>query len=101
MATAGPAGVCYDGQSLQASQIRLLTISNVGGVLRLHTTPHNLPGIIDYDAISYVWGTAAVSVRVPCNDGELLITPTAYEMLHHLRSHRSDPSRALWIDAIW
>ncbi|KAJ8111538.1 hypothetical protein OPT61_g5891 [Boeremia exigua] len=100
MVTANAAASCYHGQSLKPSEIRLLTIEEVDGSLRLQAKPHSLLDIIDYDAISYVWGTAAASVKVSCNGGELVITPTAYEMLQNLYLHRPDRSRALWIDAI-
>lgn len=50
----------------------------------------------EFDAVSYVWGTAPTSVSVPCNGSSLLVTPVAYEMAKYLGEY----NRWLWIDAI-
>ncbi|KAH6681623.1 heterokaryon incompatibility protein-domain-containing protein [Halenospora varia] len=90
----------YRGQTLGPKNVRLLTIDSTKGTLHLRAERHELANIVEYDAISYVWGTAEASVRVLCNDGSLQITPRAYEMLEHLHLHRPVPTRLLWIDAI-
>jgi hypothetical protein len=104
-----PQSPYYD-QPLGPGEIRLLTIeSNIETNLqhvfpwlspkvtfRLVTQRHKLDEKPEFDALSYVWGTASASIRVPCNNSSLLVTPTAYEMLEHLRV-RSGP---FWIDAI-
>lgn len=90
----------YRGQTLGPKDIRLLTINSTKGTLHLTVERHELDNIVEYDAISYVWGTAEASMRVLCNNGFLQITPRAYEMLEHLQLHRPVPTRLLWIDAI-
>ncbi|KAH7062951.1 heterokaryon incompatibility protein-domain-containing protein [Paraphoma chrysanthemicola] len=103
----------YAEQSLQPGEIRLLTIdatitannseaiANPGGVtLRLVTKRVSLEEKPKFDAISYVWGTAPASVVVECNGAPLLVTPTAYDMLQHLRLYRPNLYLPVWIDAI-
>lgn len=55
---------------------------------------------LNFDAISYVWGTAPASVPVQCNGATLYITPTAFEMLGYLYFFKPGPERPIWIDAI-
>lgn len=74
----------YRGQTLGPKDVRLLRIDSTKGTLHLRAERHELANIVEYDAISYVWGTAEASVRVLCNDGSLQITPRVYEMLEHL-----------------
>ncbi|KAF2029737.1 hypothetical protein EK21DRAFT_89520 [Setomelanomma holmii] len=69
-------------------------------LLRLVTRRHKLKDNPEFDAISYVWGTAPKPVSVQCNGAPLLITHTAYEMLEHLRLYRPNLKRPIWIDAI-
>jgi hypothetical protein len=92
----------YERQRLKTGEIRLLKIdwNAQEDKLRLETYPVKLSDQPNYDTISYVWGTAPASVEVDCNGGRLSISPTAYEMLLHLRLYRPDVSRPLWIDAI-
>jgi hypothetical protein len=104
-----PQSPYYD-QPLGPGEIRLLTIKSNPETNLQHVFPwlspkvtfclvtqrHKLEENPEFDALSYVWGTASASIRVPCNNGSLLVTPTAYEMLKHLRV-RSGP---FWIDAI-
>jgi hypothetical protein len=68
--------------------------------LKLTTYPVVLSRDLDFDAVSYVWGTAPASVDVDCNGRRLSITPTAYEMLLHLHLYKPEIKRPLWIDAI-
>ncbi|KAH7071040.1 heterokaryon incompatibility protein-domain-containing protein [Paraphoma chrysanthemicola] len=108
----------YVKQPLRLGEIRLLTIDAITMAndsppkseetraepaqvtLRLTTTRASLAEKPDFDAVSYVWGTAPASVIIQCNDAPLRITPTAYEMLQHLRLYRPNLNRPLWIDAI-
>lgn len=90
----------YHRQALKGQEIRLLAINSTKSTLCLRTTRHKLDNIIEYDAISYVWGKEDASVTIQCNDGFLQITPHAYEMLEHLRLYRPVPTRFLWIDAV-
>lgn len=90
----------YYGQTLRPNQIRLLSARSISNTLHIRTRIHTLGDSIQYDAISYVWGTDEASVTVPCNGWFIRITPRAYEMLEHLRFHRPCPWHFLWIDAI-
>lgn len=90
----------YHDQALKSQEIRFLAINSTAVGLCIRTTRHNLSGIIEYDAISYVWGTEQAPVTVPCNDGCLQITPGVYEMLERLHLYRPVSTRPLWIDAI-
>jgi hypothetical protein len=100
----------YHGQDLGPGEIRLLTIEirsepslqhvypwqSKKETLHLITQQCTLEDKPDFDAVSYVWGTAPASISVPCNGGSVLITPSARHMLEHLRLQ----NRPLWIDAI-
>lgn len=103
----------YEHQPLGNGQIRLLGIKLVTepslqhifpwikpqSTLHLETSRHELdegPWTYNYEAVSYVWGTATASMRVECNGATLLVTPTVYQMLEHLQSRQI----YLWIDAI-
>jgi hypothetical protein len=95
----------YRNQPLRPGEIRLLTIepANLQHVFpwlllefRIVTTRRKLEDKPEFDAISYVWGTAPASISIPCNDGSILITPTAHHMLGFLRLQK----RPLWIDAL-
>ncbi|KAH6438853.1 hypothetical protein HBI59_153700 [Parastagonospora nodorum] len=68
------------------------TISLTTKVFRLEQKP-------DFHAISYVWGTAPASIRVPCNGNgrSLLVTPTAYEMLANFAKFER---LWWWVDAV-
>jgi hypothetical protein len=91
----------FDGQALTSTQIRLLTITYVEGTIELQTHRFELTEDLEYDAISYVWGSAPASVTVSCNGRHLIITPTALEMLYHLHRHQANTgSQKIWIDAI-
>ncbi|OJD30287.1 heterokaryon incompatibility protein [Diplodia corticola] len=90
----------YHGQDLGSGEIRLLTIVPTESGLELSTKPHKVTEDLEFDAISYVWGTAPPTVAATCNSKPFLVTPTAHEMLAHLHHHRPVPHRPLWIDAI-
>jgi hypothetical protein len=85
----------YDERLLQSDEIRLLTIERNAGLLRLRISPHKFKDELEYDAISYVWGTAEASINVSCNGMDLAVTPTVFEMLQNL-----NPSRPCWVDSI-
>jgi hypothetical protein len=100
----------YHDRALGPGEIRLVYITKVAEpslhhvypwisqhvTLRLVTTRVKLEDEPDFDAVSYVWGTAPASVTVACHGGSLLVTPSAYEMLEQLCVH----PRWFWIDAI-
>lgn len=90
----------YCGQTLGPSEIRLLLLKTDGNDLELQTERHNIDEDIDFDAISYVWGSALPSATVICNNASLAVTPKAKEMLESLRNHKPHPDRLIWIDAI-
>jgi len=85
----------YGERLLQPDQIRLLTIVRDTDTLRLIVTAHKFYDDLEYDAVSYVWGAAEASINVPCNGGNLTVTPTVFEMLQHL-----NPDRSCWLDSI-
>jgi len=85
----------YGERLLQPDEIRLLTIFRDTDTLRLIVTAHKFHDDLQYDAVSYVWGTAEASINVPCNGGNLTVTPTVHEMLQHLY-----PYRLYWLDSI-
>ncbi|KAH5419052.1 hypothetical protein HBI46_109530 [Parastagonospora nodorum] len=100
----------YDYQPLKPGQIRLLqaewvTEPSLQHVfpwtssrksLELHTVRVELEEQHDYEAVSYVWGTAPASVSVMCNGCPIFITPTLHELLGFL----AGAGRNLWVDAI-
>jgi hypothetical protein len=95
----------YRNQPLRPGEIRLLTIepANLQHVFpwlplefRIVTTCRKLEDKPDFDAVSYVWGTTPASISIPCNDGSILVTPTAHHMLGFLRLQKGP----LWIDAL-
>lgn len=91
----------YLGQALKPDEIRLLTIIwTSSDQFELRTDYHALTADLQFDAISYVWGSAPASVRVKCNNGTLLVTPTAFEMLGYIYLYKPEPQRPIWVDAI-
>lgn len=91
----------YTHQALKSDEIRLLTITwTTLDEFELRTECHLMTADLEYDAISYVWGTAPASVSVKCNDGMLSITENAYEMLGYLYLFKPAPQRPIWVDAI-
>ena len=91
----------YSGQALKPDEIRLLTIIwTTSDQFELRTESHLLTPDLHFDAISYVWGSAPASVRVKCNDGMLMLTPSAFQMLGYLYLYKPEPQRPIWIDAI-
>lgn len=85
----------YGERLLQPDEIRLLSIHRGSDGLRLSVAPHKFQDDLEYDAVSYVWGTAEASVNVPCNGKNLTVTPTVFEMLQYL-----NPNRSYWLDSI-
>lgn len=92
----------YCHQQLESEEIRILKIERIpqSQTLQLTTRPIVLADAPDYEAISYVWGTAPDSVPVVCNGAQLLVSPSTHEMLEHLRLRQAKTDRPLWIDAI-
>ncbi|KAF3040698.1 hypothetical protein E8E12_005742 [Didymella heteroderae] len=91
----------YHGQALKAGEIRLLTIFwTTSDEYELRTQCHELNENLEFDAVSYVWGTEPASIPVKCNDATLYITPTAFEMLGYLYLFKPDPEYPIWVDAI-
>lgn len=90
----------YHGQDLSRGEIRLLTVVSTEPGLELSTERHSLAEDLEFEAVSYVWGTAPATVEAICNGKPLLVTPTIRDMLEHLHLYRLAPQRPLWIDAI-
>jgi hypothetical protein len=98
---AAPAESPYHGQDLKPGEIRLLTVLwTTSDEFELRTECHELTEDLDFDAISYVWGTAPASVPVKCNNATLYVTPTAFEMLGYLYLFKPGPHYPIWVDAI-
>ncbi|KAH4846887.1 hypothetical protein HBI73_139430 [Parastagonospora nodorum] len=102
----------YSNQPLGSGEIRLLVTESVPvplqhvfpwlseeATISLTTKVFRLDQKPDFHAISYVWGTAPASIRVPCNGNgrSILITPTAYEMLANFAKFQR---LWLWVDAV-
>ena len=85
----------YGERLLQPDEIRLLSIHRGTDGLHLSVAPHNLQDDLEYDAVSYVWGTAVASINIPCNGVKLAVTPTVFQMLQYL-----DPNRSYWLDSV-
>ncbi|CAN9136114.1 unnamed protein product [Alternaria alternata] len=91
----------YKHQELRQNQIRLLTTKWINGSIEIDIDQYTLTEDLDYDAISYVWGSAPASVTVKCNGRPLVVTSTALEMLNYLhRYQKNTTARKMWIDAI-
>ena len=91
----------YKHQELRQDQIRLLTTKCIDGSVEMEINKYTLTEDLDYDAISYVWGSAPALVTVKCNSEPLLVTSTALDMLHCLHLHQTNTTtRKIWIDAI-
>lgn len=91
----------YKHQELRQDQIRLLTTKCIDGSVEMEINKYTLTEDLDYDAISYVWGSAPALVTVKCNSEPLLVTSTTLDMLHYLHLHQTNTTtRKIWIDAI-
>jgi len=91
----------YNHKELRQDQIRLFTTKWINGSIEIEIDQYTLTEDLDYDAISYVWGSAPASVTVKCNGRPLVVTSTALEMLHYLHQHQMNTTtRKIWIDAI-
>jgi hypothetical protein len=91
----------YNHQKLRQGQIRLLTTKWINGSIEIEIDRYTLTENLDYDAVSYVWGSAPASVTVKCNGRPLVVTSTALEMLHCLHQYQTNTTtRKIWIDAI-
>ncbi|KAJ8126832.1 hypothetical protein O1611_g6807 [Lasiodiplodia mahajangana] len=62
------------------------------------TTHPLLPGVVKYEALSYVWGDPDVTKPISVNGDSLQVTVNLRSALRHLR--RTNKSRILWVDAI-
>jgi hypothetical protein len=102
----------YSDQPLGPGEIRLLVTETVPvplqhvfpwlskeSTISLTTKVFRLDQRPDFHAISYVWGTAPASLKVPCNGNgrSLLVTPTAYEMLANFANFQR---LWWWVDAV-
>jgi hypothetical protein len=54
--------------------------------------------ILQYEALSYVWGSPVGDKRILCSGKELFVTTNCLSALRYLR--RKHKPRILWIDAI-
>lgn len=71
----------YYGSLLEANEVRLIRICRRGETISMRTMTRNLHNIVEFDAVSYVWGSQKASINIRCNDKDLPITPNVLEML--------------------
>lgn len=92
----------YESLELVQPSFRLvrLTRGNEGPVEceLFHAHVHDADNSIDYEALSYTWGTTTKSYSISINNSDLAVTENLYQALEHLRQELED--RILWIDAI-
>lgn len=87
-----------------AHEIRLLTIlpntfaSEVQLELKTHIFETHSSEPLQYEALSYAWGTPADPIEVNVEQGTLSVTQNLAEALRYLRYE--DKPRVMWIDAI-
>lgn len=63
-----------------------------------HATIHDADYNIDYEALSYTWGSAIKSRNIEINGSQMSVTESLHQALQHLRHEHED--RILWVDAI-
>jgi hypothetical protein len=100
----------YHDQPLGPGEIRLLSITPTTlpslrhvypwlprkRSLHLTTKRVTLSDRPQFNAVSYVWGTAPATILVRCNSGFVLLSHSCYQMLVHLSAY----AEWYWIDAI-
>ncbi len=80
--------------------IRLVALlpGSTSDVLQCNLIPCDLEDDLDYEALSYSWGSAVDKKPIICDDARLDVTTNLEAALRHLR-HGKDP-RVFWIDHI-
>lgn len=67
--------------------------------LGLHSHADEEDYEVQYDALSYAWGSGENTKSITCNGVELAVTENLFQALKALR-YANDSARYLWIDAI-
>ena len=86
--------------SLPAGHIRVLQMKRVcsGAVYELHT--RLLDDQLRFRAVSYTWGSPALTHTINCNGKDLLVTSSVFELLSSPVISNLCDELPLWIDAI-
>jgi hypothetical protein len=63
-------------------------------------TDHVLSKNLDYDALSYSWGTEEETHTITCNGSPVAVKPHLYEALKCIHQPASQGLRPIWIDAV-
>ena len=71
---------------------------NVEGLL-LRSTARARGRLIEYDALSYAWGSGGKVSKIRCNGLPVMVTENLFEALRALRPSKNN-SRFLWVDAL-
>lgn len=80
-------------------QIRLLHFNSDADLgLSCFLTVHDLAGAVDYNAISYAWGSRREMRDISVNGTQVAIGTNCYDALGQSRPY--DPATPIWIDSI-
>ncbi|RKK58750.1 hypothetical protein BFJ69_g17370 [Fusarium oxysporum] len=91
----------YETFDLDRPGFRLLRLESGPGPIKCHVFQAYLDdeaSLIQYEALSYCWGSNLLTSTITVNEKVLFITENLAEALQHLRG--MDEDRILWIDAI-
>jgi hypothetical protein len=80
------------------SEIRLLKLTELGGVVICRMITWPLRFAPDYYALSYTWGKAALSTEIVVNDEQMTVRRNCEYALRQI--FKSKPNCLLWVDAI-
>ncbi|KAF2034958.1 hypothetical protein EK21DRAFT_55245, partial [Setomelanomma holmii] len=90
----------YHPLDVRRRQFRLLHLhsATVDAPLCCHLSISSLDSVCDYEALSYVWGSASDKYFVSCNGEDIEIGQNLFYALKNLRPPEGEPDRVLWID---
>jgi hypothetical protein len=95
-------GRIYNPLNLSSNEIRLLTLfpGDSTADINCQLSQHSLEDRLDYEALSYTWGSTEESLTIYVNGFSFQITRNLDHALRHLRAPSGGGARRLWIDAI-
>ncbi|KAK7433354.1 hypothetical protein QQZ08_000294 [Neonectria magnoliae] len=88
----------YEPLDTTKSEIRLLDLLPDQDAIRCTMRHVSLPTNLQYEALSYCWGTMVRTVKITVNGDDLFITKNLYSALVRLRHKQR--IKTLWIDAL-
>ncbi|MCJ1253757.1 hypothetical protein MMC24_001570 [Lignoscripta atroalba] len=88
----------YSYSELPPRHIRLLTIQPDASPVSCTLSDHSLDENLDFDALSYAWGTLDAGDSIICADRRLHVHHNLFRFLHEFT--RRANQRPIWIDAI-